>query len=177
MPLGCVREGEGGKQHRRGVPQSGGRALWGFGWIVVLGMIFATKLILFPFHNLFLPGKQLKYSFSILCFKNIKHKDQHVCFHSVVPDITHHTRTTCVFFNCVLFSVRSCFFLEVQVWSSVFGSPFVERMHKFLFLVCFNKCHRFYYVGGSSCSVLGFENLVSRGRERILVWRLNGDGW
>jgi len=27
MPLGCVREGEGGKQHRRGVPQSGGRAL------------------------------------------------------------------------------------------------------------------------------------------------------
>lgn len=40
----------------------------------------------------FLAAKQLKYSFNILWFKNIIHKDQQACFHSVVPDITHHTR-------------------------------------------------------------------------------------
>lgn len=49
-------------------------------------------------------------------------------------------------------------------------------MHKFLFLLCFNKCHLFCYVGGSSCSTLGLENLVSRGSEHILILRLNGDG-
>lgn len=42
----------------------------------------------------------------MLWFKNIIHKDQQACFHSAVPDITHHTRTTCVVFYHVLVSFQ-----------------------------------------------------------------------